>query len=447
MGRTGSPLVVALPVGLGYRGWLTLKKEGSVEVQLAPPPANAKPPVRGEKLLYLESIRGLGALSVVVYHGLEFFFPAVTDQDPAVMRVQPLAVRAVAYTPLRIIFAGPAAVSVFFVLSGFVLSYSFFIKERYTVLVSAAIRRYFRLSIPILGSTLLAYSLLALGLSYNQRVVSSLPASSVVGVSYDFTPSFLRAVGEGLSSVFARRPLELSYDRPLWTMKIEFAGSFLVYLFLALFGLRRWRPMAYGLTAGLLLFAREYIYLDFLAGIALCDFYTHVLTKTARSLPWSRSLAWTAFVLGIYFCSYSGALFPMYRWLGVGTPLCWNSVGAVLIILAAVLSPRVRAALSVPAISFLGKISFPLYLVHWPILCSLSCGVFFMLSVAHSLPKTTGGEIALAVGIIASLGISWVFYLLVDRPALSFGKQIVQSRLQAWTVRGDRRNDSLAALP
>jgi len=35
-GRTGSPLAVALLVGLGYRGWLTLKKEGSVDVQLAP---------------------------------------------------------------------------------------------------------------------------------------------------------------------------------------------------------------------------------------------------------------------------------------------------------------------------------------------------------------------------------------------------------------------------
>jgi peptidoglycan/LPS O-acetylase OafA/YrhL len=387
-------------------------------------------------------------MMVVVFHGLGYFFPAVMGVDPAAMRVQPLAVRAVAYTPLRIVFAGPAAVSIFFVLSGFVLSYSFFIKERYTILVSAAIRRYFRLSIPVLASTLLAYSLLALGLIYNQRIAFALPADSAVHRLYAFAPSFSRAVGEGLSSVLVRSPEAVSYNGPLWTMKIEFAGSFLVYLFLALFGLRRGRPIAYGAAAGLLVLAREDTYLSFLAGIALCDLQTHVLANSAKSLPWSRPLAWTAFVLGIYFCSYSGALFPIYHWLAVATPLGWNMVGAVLIILAAMLSPWVRAALSVPAISFLGKISFPLYLVHVPILCSLSCGVFFMLSVAHSLSKTAGGLIALAIGIIASLGISWVFYLLVDRPALSFGKQFVQSRLEAWTIHRSRQNDSpSSALP
>ena len=123
------------------------------------------------RLLHLESIRGLAALAVVLFHAVFAFFPALRLTNPAGLQDQSLAVRVIAHSPLTVFFSGPFAVVVFFVLSGFVLSHSFFLRPNFTVLISAAVRRYFRLAIPVTASTLFAYGLLRSGAYFNQEEI------------------------------------------------------------------------------------------------------------------------------------------------------------------------------------------------------------------------------------------------------------------------------------
>jgi peptidoglycan/LPS O-acetylase OafA/YrhL len=71
-----------------------------------------------QRLTYLDSIRGFAALSVVIYHTngwLDF------TKDPFFHSSVPTHL-------LNVIFNGPSAVSLFFVLSGFVLSLKYFLK-------------------------------------------------------------------------------------------------------------------------------------------------------------------------------------------------------------------------------------------------------------------------------------------------------------------------------
>src|SRR4051794_11019896 len=98
---------------------------------------------RMHKILSLESIRGLAALAVVFCHCVNGFYPTLR--------------KAAAPPGTQLWQNGEFAVRLFFVLSGFVLSLSYFRQPSLVTLRSAAVRRYFRLLLPIAGSVLLAY--------------------------------------------------------------------------------------------------------------------------------------------------------------------------------------------------------------------------------------------------------------------------------------------------
>ena len=55
----------------------------------------------------------------------------------------------------------------------------------------------------------------------------------------------------------------------------------------------------------------------------------------------------------------------------------WTSVGAQLITLGVVISPRIQEMLACPALTWLGSVSLPLYLIHGPLVRSLLAWMLF----------------------------------------------------------------------
>lgn len=105
------------------------------------------------KLSYLESLRGIAALIVVIDHAVNMFAPHLRwvnmEGLPGDLR------RYVAWSPLSLIYSGIPAVWIFFLLSGFVLSYKFLNSPNdISPVLSGIYKRYFRLVIPILGATI-----------------------------------------------------------------------------------------------------------------------------------------------------------------------------------------------------------------------------------------------------------------------------------------------------
>jgi peptidoglycan/LPS O-acetylase OafA/YrhL len=101
----------------------------------------------------LDGMRGIAAVSVAIFHFLCAFAPQALpefDRNP-----WPLS-----DTPLAILYNGGFAVSVFFVLSGYVISVS--AKSSDTSLFARFLDRYSRLALPALASVLLTWSLLKL---------------------------------------------------------------------------------------------------------------------------------------------------------------------------------------------------------------------------------------------------------------------------------------------
>ena len=219
------------------------------------------------KLAHLDGLRGLAAVVVVMHHFACAFLPAAVFGGAVAAHFS--LERAIYSTPLQLLVAGNFAVCIFFALSGYVLSHKFFITHDAGHARSGAAKRYFRLMPPILASVLISLAVFRLGLTYH------LPAAAISGSSlwlahlWPAGVGLREAIGQGTYGALTGKADTAIFNNVLWTMKIEFFGSFLVFGFLALFGNARSRWVVY--LALVSLFWNSY-YLAFIGGLALCDF-------------------------------------------------------------------------------------------------------------------------------------------------------------------------------
>src|SRR5207248_2887967 len=204
-------------------------------------------------LHYLDGLRGWAALITVIGH-VEFWF-----EPAAAPRGYGLLTDLFNSSPVGVF--SYIAVTVFFVISGFALSYPILTSSRpiATVLNMACVR-YFRLTIPIVVSTAFAVALYVLG-AYCNAEAGDLSGSPWFAQWYvlsdsvpnDTPPGFLLF---SLFDVYFRyRSGHQTWNPVLWTMSIELIGSF--SLFAVLFAVR-WRAVRIALAvAALFYFARS----------------------------------------------------------------------------------------------------------------------------------------------------------------------------------------------
>ena len=312
-----------------------------------------------------DGLRGLAAVSVAISHSILAFFPAAfTHYFPWVAGPEAIygRVEHVLATPgLSVLWSGSFAVSIFFVLSGYVLTKSWGEKQDLAVARSLAARRYFRLAGPVLGSALFAFSLMSLGLYYSPDVAKITSSAWLKGM-WNVTPNFFEAVREGLFGAIFRG--EVSYNPVFWTMRIEFIGSLLILAYRCLTSSRG--SQIVGATIYLILTASiapgEWIaYLAFLLGTHLND----MPTVKRRSVLYALGLT------GLYLGGADGS--RLYAWLGYIPieALTRNWLAGVLGATMLVYAVKAGAASSIlrsRPVQFLGRISYSLYLVHLPIL-------------------------------------------------------------------------------
>ena len=176
------------------------------------------------KINAAESIRGLACLAVVFSHLAMSFFPFLHHFDPT-ETTDLNWVYQVHHLPLGFLYSGDAAVFVFFVLSGYVLSYAILKKpEQFqSRLKSMMVKRYPRLMIPALTSCLIIWATLSIIDIDSRHVGLWLQAFA----QQDF--SFKTALYEGTIGAFLFSDSNINWV--LWTMTIELMGSFVMFFF------------------------------------------------------------------------------------------------------------------------------------------------------------------------------------------------------------------------
>lgn len=360
----------------------------------------------------LETLRGLAALSVLLWHTMLGFFPSRSGIFASLP-----ADKALNGSLLYGLINGNAAVGFFFVLSGFVLTRRFFLRGDADFLLRNAIKRWPRLALPVCVVVLLSWAFFFFGWYRFEEAAKFIPSPwlRLFAFSYQvpFHVDFLDALAQGLALTFFRG--DSYYDSSLWTMRYEFIGSFIAFGLALLIGPRARILIALYLVAIIVVmihFTEQLWYAAFPIGVLLAA----LLPDRTKGLPlWASTLG---IVGAVYLAGYSkvdrGVFHPIYSALPSPPPAMyvWILAAAVLLVCVS-LNDRIRQILSTRISVFFGWISFPLYLVHIPVLCSLGCATFLL--AQQWLPTPYPNVVAALVTMAGSILIAIPFALINDR--------------------------------
>jgi peptidoglycan/LPS O-acetylase OafA/YrhL len=368
---------------------------------------------------YLDGLRGLSALAVMLQHFALAF--------------------GLSSWPLGVITSGDTALFLFFILSGAVLTPSF--SRAPDAPGANLLGRVARLWPPVMAAVAISILL--------TRVVPHRGAEAAVAAASDWlaaetaqapSPALIIAETAGLTMppgyretglfapVAALMPSQTaSIDPPIWSLHVELWGSLLL---IALIWVRsRSRASYWALLAA----AAAMIGVNEL-GLFLVG---HLCQRFAQSAAYARVLrsrvtllAATLLVeLGVFGCwvdllrgvPWAEALIHasdlhIYSWFGLQ-----HELGAVAIFVGVLLSPDCQRALSMRVPRLLGRLSFSIYLLHWPVMLGIGSAVFL---AALPLGQTAAGMLAVLAALLATLALSRWFERWCDRPAVRLSQAI-----------------------
>lgn len=366
-----------------------------------------------ERYSHLDGLRGLAALAVVFCHFVQLYLPA------AFLRTAPdhFGESLISASPLNLIFNGNFAVAIFFVLSGFVLAAPFFSNKNSTWYLKAAIKRYPRLAIPALASTLIP-CLIYIAFGSNFAATTELSGYPKKEYFSGFN-SITTAVWQGLIGAFLFA--EQDYNRVLWTIRTELIGSFGVFALLPILGRYRARIIAY--TALVVILKDSYL-LGFVLGTLAAD-----LVIGYRAVM-SRSASIIALMVGLYLGTFPYVGQELLIWRPISSIPMKNIfvishiAGAFLCIIALPGLPSLQRALMTRTCAFLGRISYSMYLIHFTILGFL--GSFIIIHFS-SFGYGTSLIVAMTILLPVTVGVSYAFTLLIDEPSIRLSNYISKS--------------------
>ncbi|HTI80865.1 MAG TPA: acyltransferase [Acetobacteraceae bacterium] len=372
------------------------------------------------KVQYLEGLRGIAAMQVVLLHFVTAFIPTTAEQ---------------AWPPLSILFDGHTAVYVFFLISGAVLTPSFARPGPFTTKLG---KRIVRLAIPVAVAAAIATVLIA-AMPYAHGTAAALTGSKWLAMDSSGAPTFEHLAREiGLDSLllgyrevtlfmpFARllTPMQQSLDAPFWSLHLELYGSLLV---LCLVTLRAWSPALHhvAIAACAIAFGTHPIFL-FVLG--------HLLPPLAQRQGRGERLGGAILLLlGLSMSAIRNwpILEPARAFLAhtelAAAPTLFqfqSQLAAVALFLGVRHAPYLWPALQSVPLRHLGRLSFSIYLLHFPILFTVVCLAF------TALPSITAAfALFLAVTLLAAIA----FQRWIDAPAIALSHRFGAQRRNALT--------------
>lgn len=294
---------------------------------------------------------------------------------------------------------GQYAVFIFFILSGDALSSPFFGSGGHLAIDRLVIKRYFRLTIPILMSCVGVWVILVSGSDYHRAASVVLHNEAWLAPMLQVDTSVYRMLKYAFYEVYAAHTAEHSYNPFLWTMSFEMIGSFMVCLFCYAWRSLR-QPFIALAFAALALLALDSFYFLFLFGMML---------SYARSRGWLASLRARRWVQPLSFVLVPALLALIARRGENGFPWPVAMAFCAAIVLSIYVNGWFRSFFACRASLFLGKLSFPLYLTHlWILIFPMS----WLVLHPEALGGAANSQTYLAIGLICvalALLCAWVF--------------------------------------
>jgi peptidoglycan/LPS O-acetylase OafA/YrhL len=351
-----------------------------------------QPNCNSQRNFEVDGIRGWASLVVMLFH---IFREVLGGVIPWV------------HSPLLTPFMdGKLPVLVFFVLSGDALSTRFFQNGSIQGVHSLLIKRYLRLTAPILLACSIVYLLMKTGLTFHLQAAKELPGQEWLPRMLTFDPSLITLFRYSVIQVYTNHSTETSYIPMLWTMSLEMTGSMLTFLFCYVHGSLR-HPRALLLVLSCALMSLGSLLAVFFIGMLFSEIRANRSTIKIRA-PFDSQL----FYALLFFAAL--ALFSATTDRHLPNPAAM--FGACLLVAGAYGNNGLKEFFSNGFSKYLGEISFPLYLVHFPAIISIQSflilhrGEYF-----HSINAQQGFAVIGTISALCSLLAAHVF-LKVEAP-------------------------------
>jgi peptidoglycan/LPS O-acetylase OafA/YrhL len=368
---------------------------------LDPPP----PP----KIAYLDSVRGLAALAVIGSHYVRAYdLPCRST----------FCDRLLTYSPLHIAWDGGAAVSLFFVLSGLVLSLKHFRHSltpdlSHYPLGAFILRRIFRIWPPYL----MVLAISALFYQHYQRAYSSFLVTvprhnawlhSLWGRPAGWVDFFEDSFLLGMR-------MDMRFLPQAWTLSVELALSLLVPIGILVAARSSAWLVFFTLFAIHALGVSPFLF-DFMLGILLAKHHP-ALTRRLRVQRFHRVLAWS---IGLFLYTI-GETFE--AWINPNALGWLNGLGCGIVLLCTMASLKFQRILSFPTLRYLGKISYSIYLIHFAVLINAT-PLFLHLLGASDDGFIFAWWLGFAATLVVTVCLAGLSYRFVEVPSMAMGKRL-----------------------
>ena len=365
-------------------------------------------------ITYLDSIRGLAAFTVINGHFVNAYDLPCEDS---------FCKQILDYSPLHIWWDGSAAVSMFFVLSGLVLSLKYFRLGHQAdlnsfKLIPYMVGRLFRIWLPY-TFILLISAVFYCHFGNSPLLKTALPPSDWIVNMWGHHPLTLMAMLR--ESFLLNLPAMVVLLPQAWTLTIELVLSLLLPIGLLLAKQGSLWLALFSMIAVVLLGVSPFL-LHFALGLLIARYYT-VMANYLTPKSWLRRL-----ILLVGLLLYT-AINTTEHMLGETSMWLVTGLGAGLIIIYTLSSHRTQGYLQQPILRQLGKISYSAYLIHILILLCLTPYLLSKLELFSTNHLWLWFSAWLLTVVSVQL-LSMLSYYLIEIPSISLGRKFINSLLK-----------------
>lgn len=368
-----------------------------------------KPPFH---LKYLDSVRGIAATIVVIYHFVAWGREARTETHI-----------------ISLLFNGADAVAFFFVLSGFVLSYKTVVLKQNLDIGKFYVNRWFRLW-PAYFFTVLINTL------YHQR--NGLDWTKAANI-------FIYNKVKFWEEALLIRGVSAVYYAPGWTLFVELVMSFFIpYMIVIVTKDRKlmwWFTLFLFFLGASITAAFGMFVLHFAYGVLICAYYLLITSDDfKRSWVYRKRFFLLPLAIFLYSMRHLELLFNfgwfydevIFKFLGYDV-FFFTGIGSALLLVFIMASRKAQKILESPLLRFIGKISYGIYLMHWLIVTFIYVNWGWL--ITYFPPGKWAFLGLLAICMILTIVFATIVYYAIERPFIRLGKRLTARMRSTYVIK------------